>query len=428
MKKQKINWGLISILALLVTGISIGITSYYSKTEVSDIDVTEEAVQLPIVSLEEAYPYVIEPNTSLFEALRKLNVSPQAIQEIVTASKPIQNLSRLQPGIRFQVFYGQEPEPEINGINFRFSAVESMEVSKTDNVWVAKKVTEQVDIKVVSFSGMVTTSLWESAIKSKMDPNLISELADILGWEVDFSREVRQNDRWRLTVEQKLVKGEAIGWGAILAAEYENAGTAYQAALFRRDGKEIGYYSPDGASLRKMFLKSPIRYGRITSSFSTRRFHPILKIRRPHLGVDYGAPIGTPVRAVGDGSIVFAARKGGAGNMIKLRHNATYQTAYKHLKGFAKGIRSGAKVQQGQVIGYVGNTGLSTGPHLHFEFYQSGRYIDPVKKRFPSADPVPNEDLAVFKQQAETLLSGLPTWDVLEASEHESRRDTANVN
>lgn len=427
MKLKRLHWSLLSIVALTVAGFSIWMTSYQNDIS-NDTATLAETEQLPIVPLEEAYPYVIEPNTSLFEALRRLDVSPQVIQEVVTASKPIQNLARLQPGIRFQVYYGAEPEPELNGIHFRFSAVESMEVVKVDAVWSAKKITEQVDIKVVSFSGMVTTSLWESAIKAKMDPNLISELADILGWEVDFSREVRVNDRWRLTVEEKLVKGEPIGWGAILAAEYENAGTSYQAALFRREGKEVGYFAPDGTSLRKMFLKSPIRYGRITSGFSTRRFHPILKIRRPHLGVDYGAPIGTPIRAVGDGTVTFAARKGGAGNMIKLRHNSTYQTAYKHLNGFAKGVRSGAKVKQGQVIGYVGNTGLSTGPHLHFEFYQSGRYIDPVRKKFPSAEPVAREDLIDFKQQAQTLLSGLPAWDLLEANGNEIKRETANVN
>jgi murein DD-endopeptidase MepM/ murein hydrolase activator NlpD len=163
-----------------------------------------------------------------------------------------------------------------------------------------------------------------------------------------------------------------------------------------------------------MFLKSPIRYGRITSGFATKRFHPILLTNRAHLGVDYGAPIGTPIRAVGDGVVNFADWSGGGGRVLKIRHNSTYQTAYKHLNGFAKGVHPGAKVQQGQVIAYVGNTGLSTGPHLHFEFYQGGRFVDPLGKKFPSADPVPADYLAQFKAEAADKLNLLPVWQSVE--------------
>jgi murein DD-endopeptidase MepM/ murein hydrolase activator NlpD len=414
MKIKRLSWGVLSIFALAAAGLAFSLKSYLNTGHIHGAD---HVVALPIVPIEEVYPHVIEPNMTLFVALRSQGVSPQTIQDIVTVAKPIHNLAQLQPGIRFQTTFDSSAEPELNGLHFRFSAIESLEIVKQNNTWSAKKITEQVDIKVISFSGIVTTSLWESALKADMDPNLISELADIFGWEIDLSREVRVNDRWRLTVEQKLVKGEPVGWGAILAAEYDNEGKPYQATLFRQNGEDVGYFAPDGSSLRKMFLKSPIRYGRITSKFSTRRFHPILKTNRPHLGVDYGAPIGTPVRSVGDGTVIFAQRSGGGGNVIKIRHNATYQTAYKHLHGFAKGIRSGARVQQGQVIGYVGSTGLSTGPHLHFEFYQSGRYIDPLRKSFPSAEPVPKAYLADFQTQAKSLLQALPAWDTLEASE-----------
>jgi murein DD-endopeptidase MepM/ murein hydrolase activator NlpD len=406
-----------------------------------------QAETLPVIPLEEAYPHVLERNTSLFTTLMDLNIPAAVIHEVVTAAKPVQDLSKLKPGIRFQVYFKGEqpkdvPEPQIVsagevdpesevvtehqpknepqdliGIRFRFSAIDSLNITKiSGGGWTAEKIVEPVDIKVMTYSGIVTSSLWESAQRAKMDPNLISELADIFAWEVDFAREVRLNDRWRLTVEQKIVKGEPIGWGAILAAEYENAGTSYQATLFRLNGEEVGYFTPQGASLRKMFLKSPIRYGRITSKFNMRRFHPILKTRRPHLGVDYGAPIGTPVRAVGDATVMSAGWSGGGGKVIKLRHNSQYQTAYKHLNGFAPGIRAGARVRQGQVIGYVGSTGLSTGPHLHFEFYNAGRYVDPLKKKFPSADPVPAANLEQFKAESSILLSGLPDWNSREIS------------
>jgi murein DD-endopeptidase MepM/ murein hydrolase activator NlpD len=304
----------------------------------------------------------------------------------------------------------------VTGIKFRFSPVESLEVTKTNEAWVAKKITEKVDTRVVTFSGTVKSSLWESAEDAHMDPNLISDLAEIFAWQVDFAREVRANDRWRLSVEEKLVRGTPIGWGSILAAEYVNDGQTFQAVLFRNNGEDIGYFAPDGSSLRRLFLKSPLRYSRISSRFSSHRFHPILGYRRPHLGVDYAAPRGTPVHAVGDGIVTVAARRGGAGNMIRIRHNSIYQTAYKHLRGFAHGIHSGVRVHQGQIIGYVGTTGLSTGPHLHFEFWESGRYVDPLGKKFPSADPVPKRFMASFKSEVTDLLSSLPNWDNVQIS------------
>jgi murein DD-endopeptidase MepM/ murein hydrolase activator NlpD len=418
MKLTKTQISLIFLAFMVVAGSSAVYFFGASDTTLPNEEAPSTEGHLPVVSLEEMYPHVIAPNSTLFSLLRELDVPPATIQQIVNAAKPVQNLARIQPGIRFQIFSDSSPEQQIGGIQFHISAIEQLDIRKVDGIWVAKKMIEQVDLKTVTFSGAVTSSLWESAVRAKMDPDLISELADIFGWEVDFAREVRVNDRWRISVEQKLVKGKPIGWGAILAAEYVNAGTPFQAALFRLNGEDMGYYTPQGGSLRKMFLKSPIRYGRITSGFSKKRFHPILQIFRAHQGVDYGAPIGTPVRAVGDGTVVLAQRSGGGGNVVKLRHNGTYQTAYKHLKGFAPGIRNGARVQQGQVVGYVGNTGLSTGPHLHFEFYQSGAYVDPMKKSFPSAEPVPSAHLAQFQSSAQTLLASLPPYE---------SRDTAST-
>lgn len=377
----------------------------------------DEVSSLP---LEQAFPHLIMPQSTLFSVLRSLGVEPQTIQEIVNTAKPVYNLTKLRPGMRFQLLHENQPGSEVIGITFRFSPIELLEIKKTNGEWVAEKKTEEVETRVVTFSGLVTSSLWDSAEKAKMDPNLISDLAEIFAWEVDFSREVRLNDRWRLSVEQKMVKGEPYGWGDILAAEYINDGQAHQAVLFRLDGKNQGYFAPDGDSLRKMFLKSPIRYGRISSRFQRQRFHPILQINRPHLGVDYAAPIGTPVRSVGDGTITMASWSGGGGKVIKIRHNSTYQTAYKHLNGFAPGIRNGSRVQQGQVIGYVGNTGLSTGPHLHFEFYQNNVFVDPLSRKFPSADPVPKAQMVEFKSEAVSQLKSLPGWESLDLAMREA--------
>lgn len=413
MKKKIIN---LKTLSLVVVGLGVGAVSAYFATTQEELNqqpvaLLSEAEPPVVPSVEELYPYVLPSNSTLNAALRELDVSPQLIHQIVEAAKPIANLGRLKPGVRFQLTYLPHSETELVGIRFRFSPVEMLDIKKVNDVWVPEKITEIVDTKIMTFSGTVTSSLWESAVEAKMDPNLISDLAEVFAWQIDFSREVRINDRWRISVEQKLVKGKPIGWGSILAAEYENNGQKYSAILFQINDQERGYFAPDGSSLRRMFLKSPIRYGRISSRFTMKRFHPVLKHHRPHLGVDYAAPIGTPIRAVGDGVVEAAGYRGGAGNMIKLRHNSTYSTAYKHLKGFARGVRSGARVQQGQIIGYVGNTGLSTGPHLHFEFYQAGRFVDPLGRKFPSADPVPTRLMGQFQSELNAQMATLPSWD-----------------
>jgi murein DD-endopeptidase MepM/ murein hydrolase activator NlpD len=357
------------------------------------------------------YPFSVGKNSTIYEALRGVGFAPLDIQNMVAAAKPHYNLGRVLPGTKYQVHLDPGPAQVPIGITFKFSPTEYLELHRLeDGNWASNPIREPIQIQVKTFSGTVTSSLWESAETANMDPNLIAELSEIFAWQIDFAREVRQNDRWRLSVEQKLVRGENVGWGRILAAEYENAGELHTAILFRVDGRELGYFAPDGSSLRRMFLKSPIRFGRVTSRFQRNRFHPILKTGRPHLGVDYGAPAGTPIRAVGDGTVVFAGTRGGAGRTIKIRHNSIYQTAYLHLNGFASGIRSGARVRQGQLIGYVGSSGLSTGPHLHFEFYQAGRFVDPLGKKFPSADPVPQRHIASFQAETQNVMVTLPPW------------------
>jgi murein DD-endopeptidase MepM/ murein hydrolase activator NlpD len=391
----------------LTAGMAVAALALFFWPRTTAIVTSFEESQREVV---EEFPFQIKKNSNLYDSLREVGMSPLDIHNLAKAAKPQTNLSRVRPGMQFQVSYGPEPEQEVIGLLFRFSPTEYLEAHKAVDGWEVKKIVEPVDVKLVTYSGVVTSSLWESAQDANMDPNLIAELAEIFAWQVDFAREVRENDKWRLSVEQLFVKGKPIGWGSIIAAEYQNQGDTHVAALFRKEGKDIGYFTPDGDSLRRMFLKSPLRFGRISSRFTKNRFHPILKIGKAHLGVDYAAPVGTPVRAVGDGSVTFVGYSGGGGKVIKVRHNSIYQTAYKHLSGYAKGVVSGARVRQGQVIGYVGATGLATGPHLHFEFYQAGRFVDPLGRRFPSADPVAKNQLKEFKTLAATELETLPAW------------------
>ncbi len=361
-----------------------------------------------VLSLKEEFPHVIKRNIPLYTYLTNLGVAPIDVIEMVKSAKKVKDLSRLSPGARFHLV--QDEELNLVEAKFRFSPLEKLEMKKVKSVWQARLVEEEVDIKHVSFVGEVDSSLWLSALDADMDPYLIVSMAEIFGWEVDFSREVRLGDKWRITAEEKLVNGEHVGWGSVLAAEYINSGESHKAVLFRDQGKDIGYYTLEGESLRKMFLKSPLRFGRVTSRFNKRRFHPKLKRIRPHNGVDYGAPIGTPVRSVADGKVTFSRYSGGGGKVLKIRHNSKYKTAYKHLSRFAKGVRKGSRVKQGQIVAYVGNTGLSTGPHLHYEFFINGRFVDPLKQKFPSADPVAEEYRLSFKKQAFKMVMTLPKW------------------
>ncbi|MCC7442491.1 MAG: M23 family metallopeptidase [Bdellovibrionales bacterium] len=400
--------GVCAVMALALAGITRD-AGARNPASVQPMGV-EEASSTPAET--PAFPHTLRRNSTFFEALKGLGVHPQDIFGLTHAAQGLRNLSRLPAGVTFALTHELPPVPAFAGVKIRFSPVEHLEVFRAaGGQWEARLAHERVNTRLVTYTGRVASSLWESAVEARMDPELIAGLTEIFAWQVDFAREVRMDDRWRLTVEQKLLDdGTVVGWGAILAAEYENDGTVYTAALHRKGGKDEGYFSPEGTSLRRMFLRSPIAFGRISSRFMRSRFHPILKTRRPHMGVDYAAPVGTPIRAVGDGVVTEAGWKGDAGRTLRLRHNSVYQTAYKHLSGFAPGVGAGTRVRQGQVVGYVGTTGLSSGPHLHFEFYQSGRFVDPMGKKFPTANPVPRAELAEFQGMADTFLSTLPPW------------------
>jgi murein DD-endopeptidase MepM/ murein hydrolase activator NlpD len=253
-----------------------------------------------------------------------------------------------------------------------------------------------VTIVQKTISGKITTSLWNAMVDAGANPMLANNLSDIYAWSIDFFG-LQVGDSFRVVCDEEFVDKLSIGYGRINAAYFRHANTDFFAVPFTQDGIE-SYFDLDGNSLRKAFLKAPLKFSKISSRFSNNRMHPILKIRRPHHGVDYGAPYGTPVFAIGDGKIVQASHgyNNGGGNMIKIRHNSIYETAYLHLKGFASGITAGKYVKQGDLIGYVGSTGLSTGPHLDFRFYKSGAAIDPLKVEAPPVEPISDTNKLAF--------------------------------
>jgi murein DD-endopeptidase MepM/ murein hydrolase activator NlpD len=256
-------------------------------------------------------------------------------------------------------------------------------------------------------SGEVRTSLYGATDAAGIPDSVADQMAEIFSGEIDFHRDLRRGDSFSVVYESYEHHGVPVKTGRVLAAEFNNQGRTYRAVFFE-DGKgRNGYYAPDGKSLRKAFLKSPLPFSRITSGFTQARFHPVLKRWRAHKGIDYGAPTGTPVKAVADGCVSFSGRQGGYGNLVTLQHNGQYSTAYGHLSLFGKGLHRGARVIQGQIIGYVGSTGLASGPHLHYEFRVAGVQRNPLTMKLPTATPLAAQHKQRFLQEAKPMVARL---------------------
>lgn len=300
-------------------------------------------------------------------------------------------------------------DKQLDSIEYEVDAVTTLVVAVTGKgEYQVAEHKKDVEYREFSAGGTITSSLSEAAEKAGISYSLALALVDIFKWEVDFARDVQEGDEFRILYEKAYINGEFIKNGRILAAEFINGGKRLQAVRFEDDdGELVGYFTPKGDSLRRGFLRTPVSFGRISSGFSKKRFHPIKKTWRAHKGVDYAARKGTPIFAVADGVVQLAGRKNGYGKTVILRHGSKYTTLYAHMNGYAKGIRSGKRVSQGQVIGYVGSTGLATGPHLHYEFRVYGKHKNPLKVKLPKADPIAQKYLATFTAQTSPLLARL---------------------
>jgi murein DD-endopeptidase MepM/ murein hydrolase activator NlpD len=254
----------------------------------------------------------------------------------------------------------------------------------------------EVRIDTVRNVGVIESSLWMSMKNAGVDPNLALELSDIYAWTIDFYG-LQKGDRFVAIYEKKFIDTNYIGLGKIIACRFENSGHSFYGYRFTQDSLE-DVFDEEGGSLRRAFLKAPLRFKRISSGYSNSRLHPVLKIRRPHHGVDYAAATGTPIHTIGDGRVIFIGRKGGYGKRVEIKHNGVYTTGYAHMSRYAKGLKKGDFVKQGQTIGYVGMTGTATGPHLDFRVYKNGQPINPLKMKSPPAVPIKKEYLDDYKK------------------------------
>lgn len=332
-------------------------------------------------------------------------LSPAQILALAEAAEPVFSFRRLRAGQPLiQLFEDQQWV----GLIYEIDTEEQLEIGcRAENFSVELKPIIY-DIENVLVHAAIDDSLYGAVEKAGESAELAWKMADVFAWDIDFMRDLRVGDSFRLLVEKRFRQGEFQGYGRLLAAQFVNQGESFQAAFFA-DAKGEGYYDSEGRSLRKNFLKAPLDYRRISSGFSRRRLHPVLNVYRPHLAIDYAAPTGTPVWAVADGVVTRRGYDRHSGNKLKLRHPNGYETLYIHLSRFARGLKVGSRVRQGQTIAYVGATGLATGPHLDFRVYKNGQAINPLKiHRSPTA-PLTDDRLQAFKEKTDPLFAALST-------------------
>lgn len=342
------------------------------------------------------YDFKIDGDQTFSYIMSLFNVTPSDISSIAVAARPIYDLSLLQKESVIRIFVADE---KWHGLEYRIGAYEVLNIKKDPSADGGIKVWKSElphETRIIKVSGIINNSLFEDGLGAGADAGAIMDLSDIFAWDIDFAVDIKKGDSFSLLYEALYVEGRSIKTGRVLGAQMDNGGKRLTAVYFQGSGAKPVYYSKDGASLSRTLLKSPLRYRRVSSYFSRSRFHPILKKYRPHHGIDYSAPSGTPVEAAGSGRITFAGWKSGYGNFIEVKHHNSYSTGYGHLSKIRSGIRKGVAVDQGDVIGYVGSTGISTGPHLHYEVRQSGRVVNPLGLKSDPKQGVASGDKPAF--------------------------------
>jgi murein DD-endopeptidase MepM/ murein hydrolase activator NlpD len=347
----------------------------------------------------------IQPGQTLSDLLTELGVTPREQQPIIAEADEVMDLQAIRAGKPYYVLHNAAGEPlhliyEPN--IFSFYDLDLRRVSVTE-------VARETSSEIRTAAGIIEGSLWQNMADNGHSYELIDKMEDALQWTIDFHH-LQKGDEYRLVYEQQYVEGQPAGVGEVKAAYYRTADSTHYALRYRNDSADIkGFYNEEGRPMNRGFLKSPVKYSRISSYYNPNRLHPILKRRRPHYGTDYAAPYGTPIYAVGNGVVTQASYTKGNGRYVRIKHDKTYQTQYLHMQKIARGIRPGTQVSQGQVIGYVGSTGLATGPHVCFRFWKNGRQVNHLRLEFPPPEPLPDEEMPAFRKVRDEMMALLET-------------------
>jgi len=413
MKKKILIISLAAVGLLIITGITWLNKDRLLNRKTAEMPVTDSVVKVPPLMMFgipvdsfDTETGTVKRNQIMAHILRDYNLPEGAMARLVTLTRDEFDMRRIRAGNPYTLFLTRDSNSTLQYMVYEHSPVDYSVFDFTDSlrIYDYRKAIVAVEKRV---NGKIETSLWNTITEQNLNPMLALELSDIYAWTVDFFG-IQPGDSFSVVYDELYVDDKSTGIGKIHAAYFRQNGREFYAIPFVQDSIE-SYFDTDGSSLRRAFLKAPLHFRRISSRYSHSRLHPILRIRRPHHGVDYSAPIGTPVYSIGDGKVIEAAYRGQNGRIVKVRHNSVYTSAYLHLSRFGKNIHSGALVRQGDVIGYVGSTGLSSGPHLDFRVYKNGSAIDPLKMESPPVDPIkPKNRLAFDSVKNATLKKLMP--------------------
>ena len=400
MKKHK--WGNLVCFLLLVISISIVFPCCNSQ---DNENLSDPCIVLYDICSEnyKVHRGELESGQTLGAVLYLNHIDHGRIDQIVRASKGIFDFRKAKAGKKFTVLCSNDSIEKAQYFIYEISNIDYVvfDIRDTIEVFLGQK---EVEVKTREASGKIESSLWNSLIENKMSPALVMELSSIYAWTIDFFR-IQKGDYFKVVYEEKYVEGEFIGIGRVYAALFNHANENFYAFYFEEEENYGDYFDEEGAALRKAFLRAPLNYSRISSSFSKRRKHPVTGRIKAHLGTDYAAPTGTPILSTANGTVTEARYKRNNGNYVKVRHNSTYSTQYLHMSKIKSGIRPGVYVKQGEVIGYVGSTGLATGPHVCYRFWKNGRQVDPYKQKLPPSKPVKKENLEAYTMLKDSMMN-----------------------
>ncbi len=383
----------------------------------SNIQLIEPDIQIPEPEIAEQ-PYkedgrwleeTVASGDSLALIFERLGLTPQELHQLTHTSEDAEQLTSIKPGESLRIRL--DHQDRLQELVYKPNLIETLHFTTSEEGFESRTETKELKQRRGYRSGIIEDSFYLSAKKAGLSDGLIMDLATIFGWDIDFALEIRKGDSFSVVYEEdfvdEFVEGNRYGNGRIIAAEFSNKGRVYRAIRYDKDDGDYGYYSPDGRSMRKAFLRAPVDFRRISSRFSKERYHPVLGKKRPHRGVDYAAATGTPIKAAGDGRVIFRGKKSGYGNTVIIKHGSKYSTLYGHMSRFQKSVKQGSKVRQGETIGYVGQTGLATGPHLHYEFRINGVHKNPLTVELPASEPIEKKYRADFmrisKKEGEAL-------------------------
>ncbi|MGE0077689.1 MAG: peptidoglycan DD-metalloendopeptidase family protein [Bacteroidales bacterium] len=407
------------LLILAIVLLSIIAVDYFTGTSGVNTSKKEpEKVEEPLPLLEYGIPVdsfnVVEGQIrwgqTIGNLLESLNIKNEIVNKLTLISSDTFDSRKVKAGNKYKVFYTKDTSSTVAYLVYGHTAIDFYVFDFTDSLRIYPFQKEVTAVRKIE-EAQINSSLWETMKSSGINPVLALDLSDVFAWTVDFFG-LYPGDKFKVMYDELFIDSTSIGIGTIYAAWFDHRGEKYFALRFEQDSVD-SYWDENGNSLRKSFLKAPLRFSRISSRYSGSRFHPVLKIYRPHTGVDYAAPAGTPVMAIGDGVIIEKGFNSAAGNYVKIRHNSVYTTGYNHLSRFGKGIQKGARVKQSDIIGYVGSTGYATGPHLDLRFWMNGKPVDPLKVKSPPVEPIKAEYLSQFNAVRDSLMGLLDSTKVV---------------